>query len=241
MRSRRSLFVVSVLAASALITGGIASPAFAADPPPDFTATPVEPAGPPQDGARSKSGQLAESDAALLARSDGQVVPIMVKVDVDPVASYTGDVEGYAATSPEITGKDAVALGSRRRRVPGVREGRTRRGGRRHQGRGAVGHVAEFVSGRLRRPRDDGPGARREGRALGAGCRCGAGELAAAPAGVRVGSRPPPPARRPPRPRSRSRRPPRPSTTTPAPSSERTRSGRRWVVATRRARASSSA
>ena len=28
----------------------------------------------------------------------------MVKVDVDPVASYAGDVEGYAATSPEITG-----------------------------------------------------------------------------------------------------------------------------------------
>ena len=105
MRSRRSLFVVSVLAASALITGGIASPAFAADPPPDFTATPVEPAGPPQDGARSKSGQLAESNAELIARADGQVVPIMVKVDVDPVASYTGDVDGYAATSPEITGK----------------------------------------------------------------------------------------------------------------------------------------
>ena len=104
MRNRRSV-LVSVLAASALISGAFASPAFAADPPPDFTATPVTPAGPPQDGARSKTGQLAESDAALLARSDAQVVPIMVKVDVDPVASYTGDVDGFAATSPEITGK----------------------------------------------------------------------------------------------------------------------------------------
>jgi len=94
------------LAASALISGGIASPAFAADPPPDFTATPVTPSGPPQDGDRSKTGQLAESDAALLARTDGEVIPIMVKVDVDPVASYTGDVEGFAATSPEITGKE---------------------------------------------------------------------------------------------------------------------------------------
>jgi subtilisin family serine protease len=103
MRTRRSLFV-SVLAASALISGAVASPAFAADPP-DFTATPVTPSGPPQDGARSKTGQLAESDPALLARSDGAVVPIMVKVDVDPVASYTGDVDGFAATSPEITGK----------------------------------------------------------------------------------------------------------------------------------------
>jgi subtilisin family serine protease len=108
MRTRRPV-LISVLAASVLISGGIASPAFAADPPPDFTATPVAPAGPPQDGARSKTGQLAESDAALLARSDGEVVPIMVKVDVDPVASYTGDVEGLAATSPEITGKDLSA------------------------------------------------------------------------------------------------------------------------------------
>ncbi|MEO5920724.1 MAG: S8 family serine peptidase [Pseudolysinimonas sp.] len=96
-----------MLAASALIfSGAIATPAFAADPPPDFTATSVTPSGPPEDGARSKSGQLAESDAALLARSDGQVVPIMVKVDVDPVASYTGDVDGFAATSPEVTGRE---------------------------------------------------------------------------------------------------------------------------------------
>jgi subtilisin family serine protease len=104
MRTRPSL-VVSILAASVLLSGAIASPAFAADPSPDFTAAPVTPAGPPQDGARSKTGQLAESDAEVLARSDGKVVPIMVKVDVDPVASYTGDVEGFAATSPEITGK----------------------------------------------------------------------------------------------------------------------------------------
>jgi subtilisin family serine protease len=105
MRTRRSLFL-SALAASALVAGAIASPAVAADPPPDFTATPVTPAGPPEDGARSKTGQLAESDAALLARADGQVVPIMVKVDVDPVASYTGDIDGFAATSPEVTGKE---------------------------------------------------------------------------------------------------------------------------------------
>lgn len=105
MRTRPSI-LVSVIAASALLSGAFASPAFAADPIPDFTATPVTPSGPPQDGARSKSGQLAESDASLLARTDAKVVPIMVKVDVDPVASYTGDVEGYAATSPEVTGKE---------------------------------------------------------------------------------------------------------------------------------------
>jgi hypothetical protein len=104
MRARRTV-IVSVLAAWALVSGAIASPAYSADPLPDFTATPVTPSGPPEEGARSKTGQLAESDASLLARTDGAVIPIMVKVDVDPVASYTGDVEGFAATSPEVTGK----------------------------------------------------------------------------------------------------------------------------------------
>ena len=104
MHARRSV-VLSVIAAAALISGAFASPAYAADPVPDFTATPVTPSGPPEEGARSKTGQLAESDPALLARTDAKVVPIMVKVDVDPVASYAGDIEGLAATSPEITGK----------------------------------------------------------------------------------------------------------------------------------------
>ena len=105
MRSRRST-LVSVFAAAALVTGAIAAPANAAEPVPDFTATPLTASEPPQEGARSKSGQLAESDAALLGRSDAAVVPIMVKVDVDPVASYAGGLEGFAATSPEVTGKE---------------------------------------------------------------------------------------------------------------------------------------
>lgn len=104
MRSRRSV-LVSAGAALALVLGAIAAPAYAADPPPDFSGGAVSPEGPPQEGARTKTGQLAESDAALLARADGEVVPVMVKVDVDPVASYTGDVDGYRATSPEVTGK----------------------------------------------------------------------------------------------------------------------------------------
>ncbi|AYF99137.1 S8 family serine peptidase [Protaetiibacter intestinalis] len=97
---------MSVLAASALVTGAIAGPAYAADPGSGFTATTVTPEAPPLDLARSKSGQLAESDDALLARSDATVIPVMVKVDIDPVASYAGGIEGYAATSPEVTGKE---------------------------------------------------------------------------------------------------------------------------------------
>src|SRR4051794_2580608 len=104
LRARRSV-LVSILAASALISAAFSSPAYAADPTPDFTGTPVAPSGPPLDGAKSKTGQLAESDTALLARTDAKVVPIMVKVDVDPVASYAGGVDGLKATSPEVTGK----------------------------------------------------------------------------------------------------------------------------------------
>ncbi len=105
MRSRRSV-LVSVCAASALVLGAVAAPAYAADPGSGFTAATAAPEGPPEDGARTKSGQLAESDPELLARSDAAVVPVMVKVDVDPVASYTGDLDGFPATSPEVTGKE---------------------------------------------------------------------------------------------------------------------------------------
>ncbi len=105
MRARRTA-LLSVLAASALVTGAFAAPAYAADPTPEFTAAAVTASDPPQEGARSKSGQLAESDAALLGRTDAAVVPVMVKVDVDPVASYAGGLDGFAATSPEVTGKE---------------------------------------------------------------------------------------------------------------------------------------
>jgi subtilisin family serine protease len=55
--------------------------------------------------AKSTSGKLAKSDPALLARTDAAQVDVMVKVDVDAVASYKGDVRGLAATSPGRTGK----------------------------------------------------------------------------------------------------------------------------------------
>ena len=91
----------------AIVIGAGASPAVSAEPPDTrgFTATPLEPDGAPVDVAKSVSGQLAESDPDLLARSDDEVVTVMAKVDVDAAASYAGDVKGFAATSPQITGK----------------------------------------------------------------------------------------------------------------------------------------
>jgi hypothetical protein len=55
--------------------------------------------------SKSDSGRLAQSDQALLKRTDSKSVHVMVKLDYDPTASYRGDVSGLPATSPAVTGK----------------------------------------------------------------------------------------------------------------------------------------
>jgi subtilisin family serine protease len=55
--------------------------------------------------AKSVSGRLAKSDPALLRRTDSAPVSVMVKLDLDSVASYSGGVSGLAPTSPLATGK----------------------------------------------------------------------------------------------------------------------------------------
>jgi len=55
--------------------------------------------------AKSVTGRLAKSDPALLKRTDSTPVSVMVKLDLDSVASYAGGVEGLAPTSPVATGK----------------------------------------------------------------------------------------------------------------------------------------
>jgi len=54
--------------------------------------------------AKSTTGRLAESDPALLGRTDATPVNVVVKLDYDATASYKGDVDGLAATSPSVTG-----------------------------------------------------------------------------------------------------------------------------------------
>ncbi|HEY7628503.1 MAG TPA: S8 family serine peptidase [Ilumatobacteraceae bacterium] len=53
---------------------------------------------------KSESGRLAQTDPSLLGRTDATPVNVMVKLDYDATASYKGDVEGLAATSPAVTG-----------------------------------------------------------------------------------------------------------------------------------------
>ncbi|HEY7025860.1 MAG TPA: S8 family serine peptidase [Candidatus Limnocylindrales bacterium] len=90
-----------------LAVGLLAPPAFAAAP---SFGTPSNPTSGVTvkstfEGAKSASGRLAQSDPALLKRTDSQIVSVMVKLDLDPVASYAGGIAGLAATSPSATGQ----------------------------------------------------------------------------------------------------------------------------------------
>ena len=70
---------------------------------PNFTATPLEPDS-TFSASKSPSGNLAQTDPALLGRTDASPVTVMIKYDFDATASYTGDLAGLAATSPAVTG-----------------------------------------------------------------------------------------------------------------------------------------
>jgi subtilisin family serine protease len=54
---------------------------------------------------KSVSGRLAKTDPSLLKATSGKTISVMVKLDYDALASYQGDIPGYAATSPQVTGK----------------------------------------------------------------------------------------------------------------------------------------
>lgn len=48
---------------------------------------------------------MAQSDPDLLARTDGERVPVVVKLDYDSIATYEGGTAGLPATSPGATGR----------------------------------------------------------------------------------------------------------------------------------------
>ncbi|MEV4411627.1 S8 family serine peptidase [Catellatospora sp. NPDC049609] len=53
---------------------------------------------------KAPTSRLARTDRSLLDRSDGERIPVLVKLDYDAVASYAGGLPGLAATSPAVTG-----------------------------------------------------------------------------------------------------------------------------------------
>lgn len=77
--------------------------------PSELSATALEPDGELIHTAKSRSGALAQTDPALLGRTDTTPVSVFIKLDYDAVASYAGDVAGLEATSPEVTGLPLTA------------------------------------------------------------------------------------------------------------------------------------
>ena len=103
-RTERSATARGGIALAAMVAGLVVNSAFAGS-------LALTPAQPQQENtivvkaAKSRLGGTAQSDPALLGRMDASLVNVLVKLGYDPVANYDGDVPGFAATSPEKTGK----------------------------------------------------------------------------------------------------------------------------------------
>ena len=106
---RRAAIAVCI---SGLLSIGALAPAAGAqseEPPakPDrsqLTGTPLRASG-RQEVAKSRTSRLATSDQDLLARTDADPVPVVVKYDYDSIATYKGEPGGAPATSPSATGR----------------------------------------------------------------------------------------------------------------------------------------
>ncbi|MGI5242999.1 S8 family serine peptidase [Dactylosporangium sp. CA-139066] len=55
--------------------------------------------------AKTATSKMAQTDPALLNRNDSTPISVVVKLDYDSVATYDGNVAGFAATSPSVTGR----------------------------------------------------------------------------------------------------------------------------------------
>jgi len=97
-------FVLRAIAVTAALAVFSAYPAFAgsfapAATQPQYDSTIIGKA------VKSRLGQLTQTDPSLLGRTDPTPVNVMVKLDYDALASYEGNIPGYAATSPKKTSK----------------------------------------------------------------------------------------------------------------------------------------
>lgn len=109
---RGTLAAAAIIASLVIPTGSIAS---GPHEPNDFTATTIAAAN-RFSVAKSASGSVAESDPSLLGRTDAAIISVMVKLDYDATASYTGDIVGLDATSPRVTGRDLTGVSPAERR-----------------------------------------------------------------------------------------------------------------------------
>ena len=112
MHTTRRRTALAVCITGLLGLGALASPAGARagqEPPstPDRSTLTVEAlsASGRRTVAKSRTSSLAESDPELLARTDADPVPVVVKYDYDSIATYRGEPGGAPATSPSATGR----------------------------------------------------------------------------------------------------------------------------------------
>ncbi|WP_238009277.1 S8 family serine peptidase [Dactylosporangium sp. AC04546] len=75
--------------------------------------------------SKSPTSRMAKTDPALLNRTDTTRVAIAVKLDYDSTATYSGEIAGYEATSPSVTGKALSGSAAEQRyesRIAGIED-----------------------------------------------------------------------------------------------------------------------
>ena len=106
-RARKATVLVAV-AATALLGGTLVAGSAGAAPQPSGAAGKFSvvstPTGTTLTGAKSFTGRLAKSDPNVLKLTGTKPVSVMVKLDYDALGSYSGDLTGFPATSPRVTG-----------------------------------------------------------------------------------------------------------------------------------------
>ena len=101
----RRLIGALVLPAFVLALTAHAGAAPPTDPaPPDLSAEMLTPSG-TISASKAATSRLAQTDPALLGRTDATPVAVMIKLDYDSAATYAGGIAGVPATSPSVTGK----------------------------------------------------------------------------------------------------------------------------------------
>jgi hypothetical protein len=100
-KGARALVVAAILPLTTFLVSGEAS---GAPSPANLTAEKVAPVQRIQ-ADKSPTSRLAKTDQSLLGRTDSGPVNVMIKLDYDSVATYSGGVRGLQPTSPSVTGR----------------------------------------------------------------------------------------------------------------------------------------
>jgi subtilisin family serine protease len=105
LNHRRGPAVIAALALTTALLAVASSSSAAQHPEPgSLTASALTPTS-RVEGFKAASSSLAKTSPGLLRRTDNALVPVMIKLDQDALASYQGGIGRLAATSPSATGR----------------------------------------------------------------------------------------------------------------------------------------